>query len=324
MIAPGGRLRKESSYDDQSWIQVLTPVDAFFVDPETGVRTMRLSQRRALQRAHQREVLGLLQGRDAAGFQAASAGRSDDGVGEVVHVHFNGMNQVLTLDPGTGRIQSQAFLGWGPQATIGQVERTYTQWESHAGVQMPTAWEARFDGTLLDPRDRRADGYSIDVLGETAADLFSRPKDRRFDVITRKEPMPGKISYLNPEGLHRNPAFTQLVVVSGRTRTAYIGGQNAVDRSGSIVGKGDIGAQAEQVAKNLLVALAAADAQVDQIVKWTVYVVQGQPVGPALGAFQRVFGTPPNPPTISVLGVAGLAHPDFLLDVEAVAVVPEE
>jgi enamine deaminase RidA (YjgF/YER057c/UK114 family) len=136
--------------------------------------------------------------------------------------------------------------------------------------------------------------------------------------------MKGTVSYLNPEGLHKNPAFSHLVATRGRTRTIYVGGQNAVDSSGTIVGKGDIGAQAAQVARNLQVALASADARVEHVVKWTVYVVQGQPVGPAMGAFQQVLGALPNPPTISVLFVTALAHPGFLLEVEAVAVVPEE
>ena len=139
-----------------------------------------------------------------------------------------------------------------------------------------------------------------------------------------EDDMKGTVSYLNPEGLHRNAAFSQVVVASGPTRTVYVGGQNAVDTSGTIVGKGDIGAQAAQVARNLQVALASADARVEHVVKWTVYVVQGQPVGPAMGAFQQVLGPLPNPPTISVLFVTGLAHPDFLLEVEAVAIVPEE
>ena len=136
--------------------------------------------------------------------------------------------------------------------------------------------------------------------------------------------MKGTVSYLNPEGLHRNPAFSQVVVTSGRTRTVYVGGQNAVDSSGAIVGKDDIGAQAAQVAKNLQVALDSAGARVEHVVKWTVYVVEGQSVGPAMGGFQQVLGQLPNPPAISVLFVAALAHPDFLLEVEAIAAVPED
>ena len=136
--------------------------------------------------------------------------------------------------------------------------------------------------------------------------------------------MKGYVSYLNPDGLHRNPAFSQVVVTSGRIRTVYVGGQNAVDAVGGIVGKGDMRAQAEQVAKNLRVALASADARVEHVVKWTVYVLHGQPLGPAMAAFQQVFGQLLNPPTIPVVFVAGLAHPDFLLEVEAVVVILEE
>lgn len=134
----------------------------------------------------------------------------------------------------------------------------------------------------------------------------------------------GTVTYLNPEGLHRNPAFSQAVAIRGRTRTIYVGGQNSVDSAGTIVGKGDIGMQAAQVARNLQVALAFAGARAEQVVKWTIYVVEGQPVGPAMGGFRRVLGELPNPPVISVVFVAALAHPDFLLEVDAIAVVPEE
>ncbi len=139
-----------------------------------------------------------------------------------------------------------------------------------------------------------------------------------------EDQMKGVVTHLNPEGLHRNPAFSQVVVARGRTRTVYVGGQNAVDSSGSIIGKGEIGVQAAQVATNLQVSLGAAGASVEHIVKWTVFAVQGQPIGPAMGAFQQAFGKMPTPPAISVVFVSALAHPDFLLEVEAVAVVPEE
>ncbi len=48
----------------------------------------------------------------------------------------------------------------------------------------------------------------------------------------------GSVRYVDPEGLHKNPAFTNVVVVEGPVRTVYVGGQNAVDGSGNIVGKG--------------------------------------------------------------------------------------
>ena len=128
---------------------------------------------------------------------------------------------------------------------------------------------------------------------------------------------------MSPDGLHKNPAFSQVVVVRGQVRTVYVGGQNSVDSSGNVVGKGDIGRQAEQAFKNLEIALSAAGARLENIVKWTIYVVQGQPLQPGFEAFQRLWGHRPRPPLVTVLFVAGLANPEFLLEIEAIAVIPE-
>jgi enamine deaminase RidA (YjgF/YER057c/UK114 family) len=73
--------------------------------------------------------------------------------------------------------------------------------------------------------------------------------------------MDGRVEFLNPDGLPRNPAFSNVAVVSGSVRTIYIGGQDAVDAEGNIVGIGDIAAQTEQVLRNLRTALAAAGAR---------------------------------------------------------------
>jgi hypothetical protein len=50
----------------------------------------------------------------------------------------------------------------------------------------------------------------------------------------------GMVQFTNPDTLNKNPAFTNVVVVTGTVKTIYIGGQDAVDASGTIVGKGDI------------------------------------------------------------------------------------
>jgi enamine deaminase RidA (YjgF/YER057c/UK114 family) len=130
-----------------------------------------------------------------------------------------------------------------------------------------------------------------------------------------------EVRHLNPEGLHKNPAFTQAVIVSGVARTVYIGGQNAVTPNGQIVGEDDLAAQAEQVFSNLSILLAAAGGRLHDIVKWTIYVVQGRDIRPAFGVFQRVWGVGQSPPAITVITVAGLADPAFLVEVEAIAVL---
>jgi enamine deaminase RidA (YjgF/YER057c/UK114 family) len=135
--------------------------------------------------------------------------------------------------------------------------------------------------------------------------------------------MKGDVQYLSPDGLHRNPAYSQVVVSSGNVKTVYVGGQNAVDASGNIVGKGDIKAQSERAIQNVQTALAAAGAKLEHVVKWNVYLVHGQALLPGFEAFQRAWGNRPNPPTVSVLVVAGLAHPDFLVEIDAIAVVPQ-
>ncbi|MFY9399013.1 MAG: RidA family protein [Desulfomonilia bacterium] len=135
--------------------------------------------------------------------------------------------------------------------------------------------------------------------------------------------MRGSVDYLNPPGLHRNPAYTQAIAISGEVRTIYVGGQNAVDESGNIVGKGDIGAQTEKALRNVETALAAGGAELRHVVKWTVYILQGQSVRDGFEAFQKVWGSRPNPPVVSSVFVPALAHPDFLVEIDAIAVVPQ-
>lgn len=133
----------------------------------------------------------------------------------------------------------------------------------------------------------------------------------------------GQVQFINPDALNKNPAFTNVIVVTGPVKTIYVGGQDAVDSSGNIVGKGDIKAQTEQVLKNIQAALAAGGAQVEHVIKWTLYVVQGQPLQEGFEVFQRFWGNRANPPAISMAFVSGLANPDFLVEMDAIAVVPE-
>jgi enamine deaminase RidA (YjgF/YER057c/UK114 family) len=135
--------------------------------------------------------------------------------------------------------------------------------------------------------------------------------------------MDGRVEFLNPDGLSRNPAFSNVAVVSGSVRTIYVGGQDAVDGDGNIVGVGDIAAQTEQVLRNLRTCLEAAGAGPEHVVKWNVFIVEGQDFAAGYAAFQKVWGDPTDPPVITAAVVKGLAHPDFLVEMDAIAVVPE-
>ena len=102
---------------------------------------------------------------------------------------------------------------------------------------------------------------------------------------------------IQPEALSKRVVqghvlYSHVVVVEGR-RTIFIAGQLARDRDGNVVGKGDMRAQIRQVGENLKAALAAAGATLNDLVKTTTYVT---------------------------VEVRRLAHPDFMVEIEAIAV----
>lgn len=135
--------------------------------------------------------------------------------------------------------------------------------------------------------------------------------------------MNGSIEYLNPDKLNKNPAFTNVIVVQGNTKTVYIAGQNSVNENREIIGRGDIKAQTEQVLINLLIALKAGGAKLEDVIKLNVYIVHGQHLQSAYLVFQNYWGNRQNPPTLTLLYVSGLANTDFLIEMDAIAVVPE-
>jgi enamine deaminase RidA (YjgF/YER057c/UK114 family) len=133
----------------------------------------------------------------------------------------------------------------------------------------------------------------------------------------------GEVEFINPDDLHRNPAFTNVVAVTGPVKMVYVGGQDAVDPTGAIVGKGDIGAQTEQVLTNIRTALAAAGAEPRHVIKWNLWVVEGQDLRAGFEAFRRAWGQQPHPPAITMAFVSALANPEFLIEMDAIAVIPD-
>ncbi|PJJ72201.1 enamine deaminase RidA (YjgF/YER057c/UK114 family) [Diaminobutyricimonas aerilata] len=127
------------------------------------------------------------------------------------------------------------------------------------------------------------------------------------------------ITLLRPEGLVTSPAFSHVAVVPPGATTVYIGGQNAVDADGRLIGAGDAAAQTRRVMENLLVALRAADARVADIVSMTILVVDGVDLGAAYAEAAAVLDGAVS--TVTVARVAGLAVPGALVEVNAVAAV---
>jgi enamine deaminase RidA (YjgF/YER057c/UK114 family) len=139
-----------------------------------------------------------------------------------------------------------------------------------------------------------------------------------------KNKMNKQVQYINPDGLFKNPAFSQIVTTQGSGKTIYIGGQNAVNAQREIVGKGDIAEQTEQVMKNIQIALSACGATFDNLIKLTIHIVHGQDLSQGFQASQKYLGSMKNPAAITGFFVSALAHPDFLVEVDAIAFLPEE
>jgi enamine deaminase RidA (YjgF/YER057c/UK114 family) len=118
-----------------------------------------------------------------------------------------------------------------------------------------------------------------------------------------------------------NPAFSQVVVASG-TRTIYTAGQVSINESGASVGAGDLALQTEQAMRNVGLALAAAGATYADIVKITTYVVNYKPEDRSvIGKARAPFFANRMPPASTLVGVTALALPEWLVEIEAVAVV---
>lgn len=133
------------------------------------------------------------------------------------------------------------------------------------------------------------------------------------------------ISLVNPDGLPEVGLYRQVSIASG-SQLVFIAGQVARTADGGKVGEGDLAAQVEQCYLNVGTALAAAGATFADVVKLTVYFVDWAPdkmgayLEGAARAFEQMGIDAPVPP-LTGIGVAALAEPDLLVEIEATAVL---
>lgn len=127
--------------------------------------------------------------------------------------------------------------------------------------------------------------------------------------------------FLNPPSLSKTYGWTHVVASTGG-KTIHISGQTAFDASGQVVGKGDLKRQTEQTFENLRLALAAAGATWNDVVVTRLYVVNFKTEQlPIIREVRSRFVSPEHPPASTLVGVTALAHPDWLIEIEATAVV---
>ena len=125
----------------------------------------------------------------------------------------------------------------------------------------------------------------------------------------------------NPPELGTPPGYSQIVEISAGP-VVFIAGQTAVDREGNVVGRNDFTAQAEQVFRNLAIALTASGCTAANLVKLTVFLTDMGNLGSYREARNRFFASvaPPAAPAVTLVEVSKLYGPDFMIEIEAIAV----
>jgi enamine deaminase RidA (YjgF/YER057c/UK114 family) len=128
------------------------------------------------------------------------------------------------------------------------------------------------------------------------------------------------ITRINPDLLHDTPGYHHVTVVEAG-RLAFLAGQCPLDRSGAVVGLGDVEAQVAQVAANAEAALAAAGARPEHVVRSVIYVVSDDRA--VLAAAWRRFNRSPIAAAFTaastLLGVAQLGFPGQLVELDLTA-----
>ena len=127
---------------------------------------------------------------------------------------------------------------------------------------------------------------------------------------------------INPPELGTPPGYSQMVDVTAR-RFIFISGQTGLDGDGKVVGKSDFAAQADQVFRNLGIALEASGCTAANLVKLTVFLTDMRNLASYREARNRFFVSvaPPAAPAVTLVEVSRLYGADFLIEIEAIAAV---
>ncbi len=124
----------------------------------------------------------------------------------------------------------------------------------------------------------------------------------------------------NPEGMPP-PISPYVNVVKARGTQVYVSGQVAMDEQGQVVGVGDVVAQATLALEHVARGLRAAGAEPSHVTKVTIYVRNMEDRVKIVPLRARFFGD--ALPASTIVEVSKLAHPDLLIEIEAIAVIPD-
>jgi enamine deaminase RidA (YjgF/YER057c/UK114 family) len=184
------------------------------------------------------------------------------------------------------------------------------------------SWECR---NVL---DKKQDLDKWLIIGDPGGESFSNPGRRGMKSLTtagkkfrrRIVSQDSGIALISPKSMHKPNGYSHVAKVN-TGNPVFIAGQVALDASGTIVGKDNFRAQAQQVFENLKAAVEAAGGSFRDIVKLNIYVVDNSGL-PEYREVRDHYIDTKNPPASTAVQVAALFRPEFLIEVEAIAVVP--
>ncbi|WP_374221121.1 RidA family protein [Variovorax sp. RO1] len=130
---------------------------------------------------------------------------------------------------------------------------------------------------------------------------------------------------LQPKQIHTQPDPYAPFLLSQAIQLGnlvFVSGQAAIGDDGEIVGKGDFDRQAEQAFKNLDRVLRAADTTLGSVVKVTIFLTSMSHF-PKIVELRRQWFSAPYPAD-TIVEVSGLYSPDAMIEIEAIAVAPED
>lgn len=150
------------------------------------------------------------------------------------------------------------------------------------------------------------------------AGLFSVAQNKKETPMSQSQ---DAVRFVKSENLPPSPGYSQAVEIR-RGRIIYVAGQVALDRAGKVVGQGDMRAQAQQSFENLQAALEASGAKFENVVKLNYYFSDITQL-PVVREVRDKFINTEDPPASTAVEVKRLFREPFLIEVEAVAVVPQ-
>jgi 2-iminobutanoate/2-iminopropanoate deaminase len=129
-----------------------------------------------------------------------------------------------------------------------------------------------------------------------------------------------KKTFIKPGAMHQPfSQYSHAVIVEAPSKFVFCAGQVAGDEKGNILGHDDFEAQGELVMHNLKNVLGEAEAGFTDVIKLTSYVCSPHDVKKVRALVKKHF--PDNPPANTICVLRGLAHPDYLLEIDATAVI---